>query len=141
MCIRDRYRECLDKTVGKCTISRHNIPNIRFEQCIDRRTDQTVPHIMKRTFIPVSYTHLDVYKRQNQIRSKRVQFFIAEHRIFPVPVSYTHLDVYKRQHCFHAALFSLLSASGWRESAVSFALFILCKPICTRTTVTTTKYR
>ena len=28
-----------------------------------------------------------------------------------------------------------------RESAVSFAPFILCKPICTRTTVTTTKYR
>ena len=47
---------------------------------------------------PVSYTHLDVYKRQ--------QFFHTTFRIFVfgifqlydiTAVSYTHLDVYKRQ--------------------------------------------
>ena len=61
------------------------------------------------TLIPVSYTHLDVYKRQEQLLERLVAkqhplvhslhegasvgaFFIALH-----PVSYTHLDVYKRQ--------------------------------------------
>ena len=42
----------------------------------------------------VSYTHLDVYKRQllnnaGEIRGSRI--------FGPVAVSYTHLDVYKRQ--------------------------------------------
>ena len=38
---------------------------------------------------PVSYTHLDVYKRQPLVRTLQ--------RAWPGPVSYTHLDVYKRQ--------------------------------------------
>ncbi|WP_459448204.1 hypothetical protein [Erwinia amylovora] len=54
---------------------------------------------------PVSYTHLDVYKRQglrlppamaDGSDDKRCQFCsvpIFSHK----PVSYTHLDVYKRQ--------------------------------------------
>ena len=42
--------------------------------------------------LPVSYTHLDVYKRQGHFRF--VKFFVS--RIVN-PVSYTHLDVYKRQ--------------------------------------------
>ena len=46
---------------------------------------------------PVSYTHLDVYKRQ--VYLYLVQVWIG---LLPVPqgsytVSYTHLDVYKRQ--------------------------------------------
>jgi len=52
---------------------------------------------------PVSYTHLDVYKRQQQhmvhglaARARRLN---RHRQIFfdLVPVSYTHLDVYKRQ--------------------------------------------
>ena len=54
---------------------------------------------------PVSYTHLDVYKRQAmQTRAviKAALNVSAEtgHVITPhimIPVSYTHLDVYKRQ--------------------------------------------
>ena len=58
---------------------------------------------------PVSYTHLDVYKRQGLL-PVTVKFFqhrrhlgrVEQHRRAelagtPVPVSYTHLDVYKRQ--------------------------------------------
>ena len=68
--------------------------------------------------LPVSYTHLDVYKRQpyNLLATGAIRMSIErngdlnplfaerpvmrhwdflEHRIFPV--SYTHLDVYKRQ--------------------------------------------
>ena len=64
---------------------------------------------------PVSYTHLDVYKRQLNIRdscgsdtcrviiriclSSRIIIYrltvLAE--MWVIPVSYTHLDVYKRQ--------------------------------------------
>ena len=78
---------------------------------------------MLRTMHPVSYTHLDVYKRQEEHldvynfkkkeRKKEVQALerekeyltaenegltaqIAEARA-DIPVSYTHLDVYKRQ--------------------------------------------
>ena len=68
---------------------------------------------------PVSYTHLDVYKRQvSQLRSRHVEkaSHHFRHRLFRRrhdngeddfrsdfpprghhPVSYTHLDVYKRQ--------------------------------------------
>ena len=56
---------------------------------------------------PVSYTHLDVYKRQefacdfersfvsSRIHSPYKTFVQVEH--YPEAVSYTHLDVYKRQ--------------------------------------------
>ena len=69
---------------------------------------------------PVSYTHLDVYKRQDKYGHARGDELIIEaalhmRRVFPQadiyriggdefviistnPVSYTHLDVYKRQH-------------------------------------------
>ena len=67
---------------------------------------------------PVSYTHLDVYKRQEELQEvkekygdpRRTQIIADEHEFNaedfypndPVvitisPVSYTHLDVYKRQ--------------------------------------------
>ena len=70
---------------------------------------------------PVSYTHLDVYKRQGWIRSSisvttfgtgkiaddqiekliRAHFDLRPYGIVKmldlIPVSYTHLDVYKRQ--------------------------------------------
>ena len=54
--------------------------------------------------IPVSYTHLDVYKRQvfTSFIILLYTFFIlldyeAIARGWIKPVSYTHLDVYKRQ--------------------------------------------
>ena len=55
--------------------------------------------------IPVSYTHLDVYKRQPKERCQVVKpgdvVKIKDTQIIVVdsfdPVSYTHLDVYKRQ--------------------------------------------
>ena len=62
---------------------------------------------------PVSYTHLDVYKRQlsNQIARKQENSILRSigltqkqlckmnicEGLFYAPVSYTHLDVYKRQ--------------------------------------------
>ena len=43
------------------------------------------------SFDPVSYTHLDVYKRQMPIHLS------VQMNTMNYPVSYTHLDVYKRQ--------------------------------------------
>ena len=93
--------------------------------------------------VPVSYTHLDVYKRQVQQRVKlpppggflRVavrkekliyrnmipRYKVIEHlqtrRLSLVPVSYTHLDVYKRQVCQHFGLdtsdYSFGYVAGW----------------------------
>ena len=48
----------------------------------------------------VSYTHLDVYKRQLLWRSQRLHQKGRRDRFgnhAAAPVSYTHLDVYKRQ--------------------------------------------
>ena len=76
----------------------------------------TIDKLTKEMPTPVSYTHLDVYKRQDIDRSmtenvKRyrlgmeqfkeyVEMWIHEIKL-PIasltPVSYTHLDVYKRQ--------------------------------------------
>ena len=61
--------------------------------------------------VPVSYTHLDVYKRQGRIQNRQQHHPHhvegPSHDQFPencrepnvgrAPVSYTHLDVYKRQ--------------------------------------------
>ena len=57
--------------------------------------------------IPVSYTHLDVYKRQVKDipqRGKVIVALCAVHSVIDsdeadtfLSVSYTHLDVYKRQ--------------------------------------------
>ena len=53
---------------------------------------------------PVSYTHLDVYKRQGEIHTVRSACLASDHAAQALigvsrvhPVSYTHLDVYKRQ--------------------------------------------
>ena len=54
---------------------------------------------------PVSYTHLDVYKRQvENTKCHVIAASIAISRVSPsrishtmITVSYTHLDVYKRQ--------------------------------------------
>ena len=57
---------------------------------------------------PVSYTHLDVYKRQVGTQIKDIHIRRTEgvsrnlsmkkaRAMMKIPVSYTHLDVYKRQ--------------------------------------------
>ena len=75
-----------------------------------------VGRIDKGGFEAVSYTHLDVYKRQDKTEAKRAAkkppglakkavrgarteaWFYVHNKIHEVePVSYTHLDVYKRQ--------------------------------------------
>ena len=54
-------------------------------------------------FTPVSYTHLDVYKRQHYMLpdGEEREFTKADkdkvEEQMHAPVSYTHLDVYKRQ--------------------------------------------
>ena len=65
----------------------------------------------KDSLTPVSYTHLDVYKRQiyshvNYSVTKIMNFieknilYYLTRAIASGPVSYTHLDVYKRQGIF-----------------------------------------
>ena len=74
-------------------------------------------HVFHLFVIPVSYTHLDVYKRQKPICPYGVAKLSVEKYLYyyyvtygikytalryaniygPRPVSYTHLDVYKRQ--------------------------------------------
>ena len=46
--------------------------------------------------MPVSYTHLDVYKRQ-EFNYAREALELGSFNYALKPVSYTHLDVYKRQ--------------------------------------------
>ena len=78
--------------------------------------------------IPVSYTHLDVYKRQDLLNGADVEapdlrggaaLVIAalqaqgSTRVMGAePVSYTHLDVYKRQHARRAADAEGISCPG-----------------------------
>ena len=62
-------------------------------------------------FTPVSYTHLDVYKRQTwtsnynegalvlDLIDARTQKLVWQGIGSGISVSYTHLDVYKRQPC------------------------------------------
>ena len=67
---------------------------------------------MDKSDIPVSYTHLDVYKRQvNELATMvksadmkpvafndGIEFYgVTSANVGSTPVSYTHLDVYKRQ--------------------------------------------
>ena len=67
-----------------------------------------IPEPCNRDRTAVSYTHLDVYKRQDEIRNnereqrkmekKLLQSQINPHFLYnTLAVSYTHLDVYKRQ--------------------------------------------
>ena len=62
---------------------------------------------------PVSYTHLDVYKRQDvelqeaavtavrQVNACMDTLHVADALEEIMAVSYTHLDVYKRQGCWN----------------------------------------
>ena len=72
-------------------------------------------------FASVSYTHLDVYKRQggkpqiDRLNEKRLGKRFGHHQDTMWPVSYTHLDVYKRQGFGPLYLFQQLLASHSRH--------------------------
>ena len=84
----------------------------------------------------VSYTHLDVYKRQGLffLQNKPVGRFVAmgqpyiHKRNFSLepfyPVSYTHLDVYKRQLLEQAAKEATTITTA-RQRASIFAIFFI----------------
>ena len=63
------------------------------------------------TVTPVSYTHLDVYKRQ--VHEAASTFYagekvrVPEIRVSHIAVSYTHLDVYKRQAPSHTGILGI----------------------------------
>ena len=98
MCIRDRFPPAPVAQRGIFPLP--DIAALQVSLC------QAVPDEVE-CHSPVSYTHLDVYKRQNLHRSQRSQqaeqHFIQEQEKGAeaagrmVSVSYTHLDVYKRQ--------------------------------------------
>ena len=79
---------------------------------------------------PVSYTHLDVYKRQSNSHCIffRVNCFSIFSCCFYIevhlnPVSYTHLDVYKRQlQRYHVTAFLVYSIS-FHFSSLFFIFF------------------
>ena len=79
--------------------------------------------------MPVSYTHLDVYKRQGLRYSFLLQPALARfprsgtkvclkihsrHLPAPLPVSYTHLDVYKRQPWLLAFIITMVLIQAGR---------------------------
>ena len=63
-------------------------------------------------FFPVSYTHLDVYKRQQFAQVDLIEIAVGlipygeagGDLLIDQPVSYTHLDVYKRQPMYLSLL-------------------------------------
>ena len=77
-----------------------------------------VAFIRFQSFYPVSYTHLDVYKRQvhddDQVHEPLRQRHIGA-------VSYTHLDVYKRQYKSSGKTPELLSVIGEMGKATGCA--------------------
>ena len=91
---------------------------IRDRACIQQRVERAVHDALRTdvhpaagSHLPVSYTHLDVYQRQDMVflpvggNDGVAAGGIAVHLI---PVSYTHLDVYKRQplSCMEANVLS-----------------------------------
>ena len=79
------------------------------EQLIREVQRQMLPYLNNAQLKPVSYTHLDVYKRQvlvlrimslamrpNEVNTE-VQYDCKVRHQAVISVSYTHLDVYKRQ--------------------------------------------
>ena len=77
------------------------------EQVIAEIRERFLFLVLLPLIMPVSYTHLDVYKRQGRIREYpilRSQTPLSRslrkshgNMVWIMPVSYTHLDVYKRQ--------------------------------------------
>ena len=95
---------------------------------ISRKKDSAAAVL--RCLVPVSYTHLDVYKRQglagalNGFPSKIISDMgNTESLRCMIPVSYTHLDVYKRQQLVKERARSLYISLGLTGGiALLFAL-------------------
>ena len=62
--------------------------------------------------VAVSYTHLDVYKRQLLREEGEFRLYAEWEALEAIPVSYTHLDVYKRQSYTSQAAEIVFSQSG-----------------------------
>ena len=72
----------------------------------ERRASRIFPARPSAAGAPVSYTHLDVYKRQGSISANRKLSRVWRENVALLgdasgTVSYTHLDVYKRQAFCH----------------------------------------
>ena len=93
--------------------------------CIRDRPDPLVAFGLRHAPGAVSYTHLDVYKRQELNMALALQdagrFRINVFKQRGEAVSYTHLDVYKRQ-----AMLELPSADGLAKPGAKAALPRVC---------------
>ena len=97
MCIRDRFSG--ESALGK-TVEIQGYPFTVVGVVTEKDSYDLVINSMDDYYMSVSYTHLDVYKRQSMSRQHRSVFpprTIPALAHPPVAVSYTHLDVYKRQ--------------------------------------------
>ena len=117
MCIRDR---CYASAAGRGFAQSGGVAKAVADKIKEWRPDMVVKIASaqgladcKKLLMPVSYTHLDVYKRQKQHRGDlehelliepfvhvQVSFFIQrkiEIRVIQIPVSYTHLG--QRRTC------------------------------------------
>ena len=85
----------IEKSVRPLTIER-----VKRELGYFLHKDVMQVKFIDRTFNSVSYTHLDVYKRQHYPCGNRPQYGREDRNSQDgrtAAVSYTHLDVYKRQ--------------------------------------------
>ena len=110
MCIRDSSQFDAD---GKGHYERLARPNIDTGMGLERLACvmQNVGNLFEVDTVPVSYTHLDVYKRQSRVTAESRNWLtvLPRRNIYSrmpklmvwlravATVSYTHLDVYKRQ--------------------------------------------
>ena len=79
---------------------RHAVTRQRFSVWIPKKVAPDIALLQSddlRVLEPVSYTHLDVYKRQGRRRSVLARLGKPARQAGGDTVSYTHLDVYKRQ--------------------------------------------
>ena len=76
----------------------------------------------------VSYTHLDVYKRQVVCLTNEKPFIIRAFHYTPGTVSYTHLDVYKRQEVNRGDVIAIIGQSGCGKSTFLRSLNLLETP-------------
>ena len=102
-----KYARQLEGTHTRVLDTRKTTPGMRILEKMAVKIGGGVNHriglfdmiLLKDNHVAVSYTHLDVYKRQ--LRSFYRQTIRWKHNIMElagcIPVSYTHLDVYKRQ--------------------------------------------
>ena len=87
---------CGGLTIRCLFVSRMKTPTCRrFTKSI---SESRCPNVLTICCIPVSYTHLDVYKRQCRLHVHTSASIPARRAAAATwSVSYTHLDVYKRQ--------------------------------------------